>query len=73
VVLNPGSGDCCTQALCRRERIICSGDNCLLKPGPNAWRIKKLARLPVVYSLVNPWVVVPDQLKEAVGIEGTSE
>ncbi|MFT4557471.1 MAG: hypothetical protein ACI8P0_004372 [Planctomycetaceae bacterium] len=32
--------------------------------------MKKLARLPVVYSLVNPWVVVPDQREEAVGIEG---
>jgi hypothetical protein len=33
-------------------------------------RIKKLVRLPMVCSLIDPWVVVPDQRVEAVGIEG---
>lgn len=36
-------------------------------------RMKKPARLLVVCSLVDPWVVVPDQREEAIGIEGTSE
>lgn len=35
--------------------------------------MKKLARLRVVCSLADPWVVVPDQREEAIGIEGTSE